>query len=150
MHAHQVMSTRVTTVPADASVYEAARILLNSGDSAAPVVDADGSVVGIVSESDLLYRPERATQPVQTWMQHLISGNFSPGRDHIRSRAHCVADVMTRHVVTAYKASTLEEIAALMQRHRIKRVPIIEGRKIVGMVSRSNLLQGLLAARVPC
>jgi len=145
MRAKQVMSTRVHTIAADASVYDAAQVLLNAGVSAVPVVDADGRMIGIVSEADLMYRTEIGTVPGKSWLQRLLADNVMLARDYIRSHSHRVADVMTKNVVTAGEETSLSDIAALMQRHRVKRVPILRDDKIVGIVSRANLLQGLLA-----
>lgn len=145
MRAKHVMSTPVHTVAADASVYDAAQVLLNAGISAVPVVDADGRMIGIVSEADLMYRTEIATVPGKSWLQRLLADDAMRARDYIRSHAHRVADVMTKNVVTAEEATSLSDIAVLMQRHRVKRVPIVRDGKIVGIISRANLLQGLLA-----
>jgi CBS domain-containing protein len=145
MNAKQVMSRSVHTVAADASVYDAAHVLLNAGISAAPVVDADGTMIGIVSEADLMYRTEIGTMPGKSWLQRLLADNAVLARDYIRSHSHRVADVMTKNVVTADERTPLADIATLMQRHRVKRVPILRDGKVVGIVSRANLLQGLLA-----
>jgi CBS domain-containing protein len=145
MHASQVMTRSVVTVPADATVYAAADILLGSRISAAPVVDADGRMVGIVSEADLMNRPETGTVPSKSWLERLLVDDARLARDYIRSHSHHVADVMTKKVITAEERTQLEVIAALMQRHHVKRVPILCDGKVVGIVSRANLLQGLLA-----
>ena len=145
MHALQVMTRPVVTVPADATVYAAADVLLGSRISAAPVVDPDGRLIGIVSEADLMNRPEIGTVPSRSWLQRLLADNAVLARDYVRSHSHHVADVMTRDVVTAEERTDLADIAALMQRHHIKRVPIVRDGKVVGIVSRANLLQGLLA-----
>jgi CBS domain-containing protein len=145
MRAKQVMSRLVHTVAADASVYHAAQVLLNAAISAAPVVDADGRMIGIVSEADLMYRTEIGTVPGKSWLQRLLANKAMLARDYIRSHSHRVADVMTKNVVTADEATSLDDIAALMQRHRLKRIPILRGGRIVGIISRANLLQGLLA-----
>lgn len=145
MHARQVMTRPVHTVPADASVYEAAQVLLNAGISAAPVVDADGKMLGIVSEADLMYRTEIGTVPGKSWLQRLLTDDAVTARDYVRAHSHRVADVMTKNVVTAEERTSLGDIAALMQRHRVKRLPILRDGRIVGIVSRGNLLQGLLA-----
>lgn len=145
MHASQVMTRSVVTVPADATVYAAANILLGSRISAAPVVDADGSMIGIVSEADLMYRPETGTVPSKSWLERLLADDARLARDYIRSHSHHVTDVMTKNVVTAQQDTPLEGIAALMKRHGVKRVPILRDGKVVGIVSRANLLQGLLA-----
>jgi CBS domain-containing protein len=145
MHASQVMTRSVVTVPADATVYAAADILLGARISAAPVVDADGRMVGIVSEADLMNRPEAGTLPAKSWLQRLLADEARLARDYVRSHSHHVADVMTREVVTAGERTPLLEIAALMQRTSIKRLPVVRDGKVVGIVSRANLLQGLLA-----
>src|SRR5262245_7604134 len=145
MHASQVMTRSVVTVPADATVYAAADILLGARISAAPVVDADGRLVGIVSEADLMNRPETGMVPAMSWLQRLLTDEARLARDYVRSHSHHVADVMTRKVVTADERTPLLEIAALMQRNSIKRVPVVRNGKVIGIVSRANLLQGLLA-----
>ncbi len=145
MRAKQVMTRQVHAVTADASVYDAAQVLLNAGISAAPVVDADGTLIGIVSEADLMYRSEIGTVPGKSWLQRLLSDDAVLAKDYIRAHSHRVADVMTRNLVTASEHATLGEIATLMQRHRVKRIPIARDGKVVGIVSRANLLQGLLA-----
>jgi CBS domain-containing protein len=145
MRARQVMTRPPITVPADATVYAAAEVLLGSGISAAPVVDADGKMIGIVSEADLMNRPEIGTVPAKSWLQRLLADNTVLARDHIRAHSHHVADVMTKDVVTADERTELGEIASLMQRHHVKRIPILRDGKLVGIVSRSNLLQGLLS-----
>ncbi len=145
MHASQVMTRSVVSVPADATVYAAADILLGARISAAPVVDADGRMVGIVSEADLMNRPEAGTLPAKSWLQRLLADEARLARDYVRSHSHHVADVMTRKVVTADERTPLQEIAALMQRNNIKRLPVVRDGKVIGIVSRANLLQGLLA-----
>ncbi len=145
MHASQVMTRSVVTVPADATVYAAADILLGARISAAPVIDADGRMVGIVSEADLMNRPEIGTVPALTWLQRLLASDVWLARDYVRSHSHHVADVMTRKVVTADERTPLHEVATLMQRHGVKRLPVVRDGKVVGIVSRANLLQGLLA-----
>jgi CBS domain-containing protein len=145
MHAMKVMTRPVVTIPADATVHAAADILLGARISAAPVVDADGKLIGIVSEADLMNRPESGTVPAKSWLQRLLAPETVLARDYVRSHSHHVADVMTRDVVTAQERTDLREIAGLMQSRAIKRVPIVRDGKVVGIVSRANLLQGLLA-----
>lgn len=145
MYAMKVMTRPVVTIPADATVYAAADILLGARISAAPVVDADGKMIGIVSEADLMNRPESGTVPAKSWLQRLLAPEVVLARDFLRSHSHHVADVMTHDVVTAEERTDLKEIAGLMQSRGVKRVPIVRDGKVVGIVSRANLLQGLLA-----
>ena len=144
MRANLVMTRHVVTVPADASVYDAAMVLLNAGISAAPVVDAGGKMIGIVSEADLMHRPEIGSVVKKSWLQRLLADDAVLAKDFIRSHSHRVADVMTKEVVSAGPRTSLPDIAALMQRHKVKRLPIVDDGRIVGIVSRANLLQGLL------
>ena len=145
MQAIKVMTRTVVTVPADATVWAAADILLGARVSAAPVVDADGRMLGIVSEADLMNRPELGTVPSRSWLQRLLTDEAILARDYLRSHSHRVVDVMTRKVVSVDERTDLKEIAALMQQHQIKRVPVVRDGRVVGIVSRANLLQGLLA-----
>jgi CBS domain-containing protein len=145
MYAIKVMTRPVVTIPADATVWAAADILLGARISAAPVVDADGRMIGIVSEADLMNRPETGTVPGRSWLQRLLADEAVLARDYMRSHSHHVADVMTRDVVAVDERAELQEIARLMQHRGIKRVPIVRDGKVVGIVSRANLLQGLLA-----
>jgi CBS-domain-containing membrane protein len=127
MKAKDVMSDGVLSVSADASVLEAARLLVNCRVSAMPVVDGAGIMTGIVSEADLMGHAE----------DYVASGNGRPTRK--------VADVMTRDVVTAAEDTLLSQIAALMKARNIKRVPILRDGAVVGIVSRVDILRGLIS-----
>lgn len=145
MRAHQIMSRHVVTVSSDASIYDAAFILLNANVSAAPVVDAAGKLVGIISESDLARRPEIGTLPRKSLLDCLVADEPTLAQDFIRSHSRRVADVMTRDVVTAGAQARLMEIAGLMARHSVKRIPIVWEGRLLGIVSRADLLRGLIA-----
>ena len=145
MHASDVMTRDVQTLSADASVFDAARLLLSSGIGAAPVLDGEGKLAGIVSEADLIRRADLGTEQRHSWFVQMLTDDIALAADYIRSHARKVADVMTRQVFTAAEQASLGEIATLMQRHRVRRVPIVRDGKVVGIVSRANLLQGLLA-----
>jgi CBS domain-containing protein len=145
MRVNQIMTKNVVVIAADYSVYDAAEIMLNSNISAAPVVDADGKMIGIVSEADLMHRPEIGTVPGKSWLQRLLADNTVMAKTFIRSHSHRVTDVMTKNVVSADESATVQEIVGLMQRNHVKRIPILRDDKVVGIVSRANILQGLLA-----
>ncbi len=146
MKAADVMVSNVITVGVNASIGEVAAILLNNHISAAPVVDEKGELVGIVSEGDLIRRPEIGTAKRHSWWLELISNKWASATEYIKSHSRKVADVMTRDVITAKPDTALGDIAALLERNRIKRVPIVEGGKLVGLVSRANILQALASA----
>lgn len=145
MLAQDLMTTRVMSVRPDASVDQAIRIMLQGHFSALPVVDKEGSLVGIVSEADLLSRHELGTERVRPrWLQLFVS----PGRlagEYTQACGRKVEDVMTRDVVTAQQESTLKELVGLMNRHHVKQVPIVHGR-LIGIVSRADLLRALQRA----
>jgi CBS-domain-containing membrane protein len=146
MKAADVMISNVITVGVDASIGEVAAILLNNHISAAPVVDENGELVGIVSEGDLIRRPEIGTSERHSWWLELISNEWASATECIKSHSRKVADVMTRDVITAKPDTPLGDIAALLERNRIKRVPIVEEGKLAGLVSRANILQALASA----
>jgi CBS domain-containing protein len=145
MLAKDVMTRQVHTLPADASIFDAVRLLLSTHVSAAPVVDAAGKLVGIVSEADFVHRAELGTEQRRSWLLRLLRDDTGAAADYIKSHARRVADIMTRNVVTAGELATLGDIAALMDEHHVKRIPIVRDGRLVGIVSRANLLQGLLA-----
>ena len=146
MIASDVMTRNVISVPPDATVADAVELMLERGISGLLVVDATGTLTGIVTEGDLLRRDELGTERRRSWWLRLIA---SPGRqaaDFTRTHGRRVADVMTHDVVSVDAGAPLEEIVALMEEHRIKRVPVLEGDRVVGVVSRADLLRALAAA----
>jgi CBS-domain-containing membrane protein len=146
MKAEDVMVSTVITVGVNASIGEVAAILLNNHISAAPVVDEKGELVGIVSEGDLMWRAEIGTTKRHSWWLEQISNKRASATEYIKSHSRKVADVMTRDLITAKPDTPLGDIAGLLERNQIKRVPIVEGGKLVGIVSRANILQALASA----
>jgi len=145
MQAKDVMTVPVVSVTPDTKVGEIARLLLTRGISAVPVLGGDGQLEGIVSEGDLVRRPESGTERRPPWWLALFSDQDEQARDYAKSHGRRAADVMTRNVVSVDKNATLASIATLLEKHRIKRVPVIRDGRVVGIVSRANLLQGLAA-----
>ena len=138
MNAKDVMTTPVVTVSPETPIAEIAKRLLQRRISAVPVVDTEGRPVGIVSEGDLMRRPEAAGVRHSSWWLSLIAEPETQAHEY----------VMTHAVTTVTEEASLEEIATLLEKHRIKRVPVVRDGKVVGIVSRANLLQGV-AARQP-
>lgn len=143
MLAKDVMTTSVVTVSPETEVREIARLLLARRISAVPVTDAEGAVVGIVSEGDLLHRPESETETTSSWWLGLVAAPSQKAKDYVKTHGRHAADVMTRDVITVTSDVSLAAIATLLEKHRIKRVPVVDDGKLVGIVSRANLLQGL-------
>ena len=145
MQAQDVMVSGVISVGPDIPVRIAANAMVTNCVSALPVIDIYAKLVGIVSEGDLIRRVEIGTERRRSGGETLTSGD-SPAKDFVKSHAKRVSDVMTREVITAQPETPLREIANLMEKHSIKRVPIIRDGLVVGIVSRVNLLQVLARA----
>jgi CBS domain-containing protein len=147
MKAADVMVSNVISVGQDASVQEVAEVLLRNRVSAVPVLGPKAELVGIVSEGDLMRRPEAGTERRHSWWLGLIASNEGLASEYIKSHSRKVVDVMTRRVVTATPDTPVADVAALLEKHAIKRVPIVKDGKIVGIVSRANLLQALASLK---
>jgi CBS domain-containing protein len=143
MKAADVMVTNVITVGPDASVQDVALTLLSARISAVPVVGPKGELLGIVSEGDLMHRAEAGTGRTRPWWLAIFTGKEALAAEFVKEHSRKVTDVMTRDVVTAAPDTPLSVIANLLEKNAIKRVPIMKGDKIVGIVSRANLLQAL-------
>jgi CBS-domain-containing membrane protein len=141
MKARDVMVAPVITVKPHSTVKEVAKTLVDRHISAVPVVDDAGKLVGIISEGDLMHRAEMGTERRYRWWIRLVGGDASIPFDYIKAHARRAADIMTRNVFTATPETPLDEIAILLERNSIKRVPIVRDGRLVGIVSRANLVQ---------
>ncbi|MDN2565558.1 CBS domain-containing protein [Aquibium sp. A9E412] len=146
LQARDVMTREVVTVQPQTPVREVAQRLVERRISAVPVVDGDGRLVGIVSEGDLMRRPETGAERRRSWWLFLVADAADQARDYVKTHGTTAADVMTRDVVAVAEDTDLAEIATLLERNRIKRVPVLTDGRLVGIVSRANLLHGLVAA----
>lgn len=143
MKARDVMTQPVISVDADAPINLAIRLLLQKKISGLPVVDATGNLVGVVTEGDFLRRAETGTQHTQPrWLEFLMGPGLLADQ-YVKAHGRKVGEVMTRDVKTVDEATQLEDIVALMERNNIKRVPVLRGKKLVGIVTRANLLRAL-------
>jgi CBS domain-containing protein len=143
MKAADVMTRRVVSVSPETSVAEAVRLMLQDDISGLPVVDEHGRLAGIVTEGDFLRRAETDTERRrQRWLTFLLG----PGRlaqEYVHTHGRKVAEVMTPDVVSVTEYTPLREIVRLMEGRRIKRVPVTRDGKLVGIVSRANLLRAM-------
>ena len=151
MRAHQIMTRNVITVGPDCSILDAANLMLRNHVSGLPVLDESGELVGIVSEGDFLRRSEIGTQRKRpSWLQFFTStGHLAD--EFVNERGRKIEDVMTRDPVTVDEETPLDEMVSLMQRKGIKRLPVLRDRKLVGIVTRANLLQAVasMAKEIP-
>jgi len=144
MNVADIMTQKVISVTPETTIAEAAQLLLQHRISGLPVVDPGGAVVGIVTEGDLLRRVETGTQRHHArWLEFLIA----PGRlarEYTDANARKVGEVMSADVVSVTPRDSLPEVVRLMERHHVKRLPVIEAGRLVGIVSRGNLVQALV------
>jgi CBS domain-containing protein len=140
-----IMTERVISVRPTDRIADAIRLMLDNRISGLPVIGEDGKLVGIVSESDLLRRFETGTTRRRgRWLEILLS----PGRladEYVHTHGRRVDEVMTQTVISVTEASPLKEVVQVMEHRRIKRVPVVRDGKVVGIVTRANLLQALAA-----
>jgi CBS domain-containing protein len=148
MKAKDIMTPRVISIEPGATIYEAARLMLQNRISGLPVVDAAGGLVGMITEGDFLRRSETGTERRRPrWIEFILG----PGRlatDYTQSHGRRVDEVMSSTPFAVSEDATVEEIVDLMESHRIKRVPVTRGERLVGIVSRANLVRAMLPVAV--
>ncbi|UTD29807.1 CBS domain-containing protein [Bradyrhizobium sp. WD16] len=151
MRAHQIMTRQVITVGADTPIADAAATMLRYHVSGLPVVNAADKLIGIVSEGDFLRRAEIGTQRRRArWLQILL-GPGKSASEFVHEQGRKVGEIMTPDPYTATEDTPLEDIVRLMEKRHVKRLPVVDGDRIVGIVTRSNLLRAVadLARDVP-
>jgi CBS domain-containing protein len=145
MRARDVMTQRVISIETDAPIMRAMRLMLQNRISGLPVVGPKGELVGMVTEGDFLRRGEIGTQRRRNrWLEFLIG----PGRladEYVHARGRKVEEVMTPEPITATEDTPLDEVVRLMERHRIKRLPVLRDGKLVGIVTRANIMHALVS-----
>jgi len=145
MQVSEIMTRGVISLaPAD-SLEKAARLMLQYEISGFPVLDR-GRLVGIVTEGDFLRRVELGTERHRRRWIEFLTTNERLADEFIHAHSRTVADVMTREVITVAPESDLEKAVQLMEQHRVKRLPVIKGDAVVGVVSRSDLLRAFIVA----
>lgn len=144
-----VMTRDVISVSTATPVSEIASILVGKRISAVPVVGADGSLLGIVSESDLIRRAEIGTEPRRPWWRRMIADISAEASEYVRTHGRKARHVMTTGVVTATEDMPLADVADIMEKRRLKRLPVVRGRILVGIISRSDLVRAVARHRAP-
>jgi CBS domain-containing protein len=146
MRAKHVMVSPVITGKTDMTVREVAKVLTENRISALPIVDDAGKLIGLISEGDLIRRAEIGTQKQRSWWLSLFTSNVQLAEEYARAHARKVQDLMTHDVISVEPDTPLSEIARLFERNHIKRVPVLENGKLVGIVTRGNLVQAIATA----
>jgi CBS domain-containing protein len=147
MQARDFMTKDVVTAGADTSVGEIAALLVLHHISAVPVV-ADGQLLGIVSQTDLAHRSETGTEKRRKWWLEMFADPDSMAREYVKSHGHKARDVMTRVVVSVPEDASLAEVADVLDTQRIRQVPVTSGGRLVGMISRADLVRALAEATI--
>ncbi len=143
MLARDVMTRNVVTVGPDTAVSEIARLLLEKRISGVPVVESDGRLVGIVSEGDLMRRVEEGGPRRGSWWLAMLGIPEERAIEYVRTHGRRARDVMTRQLVTVTPDTPIGKVARLLEEEHIKRVPAVEDGRLVGIISRADLLRAL-------
>ncbi len=138
MTAKDIMTKNVVTVKKDTPVEEIINVLLTKGISGVPVIDDENNLVGVVSEADLIYK-EKSVLPISSYLNN--KKKFM--KDYRKVFATKADEIMTANVITATEDTTVEELATVMLEKRIKRIPIVQNKKLVGIVSRADIIKTL-------
>lgn len=145
--AKDFMTQKVLTVRPDAPVAEIAKLLVERRISAVPVVEENGAMVGLVSEGDLVHRIDGNYRGARPWWLTVFGDPEDDPHEYVRSHGSRASDIMTRDVITVTEYSTLEEVVKTLETNRIKRVPVVRDEKLVGIVSRRDVIQFLATAK---
>lgn len=151
MRAHHIMTRKVVKIAPDNTITDAARLMLDNHVSGLPVVDLKGALVGIVTERDLLRRREIGTQRKRPRWLDFILGPGRQAADYVQTAGRRVDEIMTRDVRTVAEDTPLSDVVAIMEKYRVKRVPVMNGNKLTGIISRQNFVRAVagLARDVP-
>jgi len=153
MRTHQIMTRKVITVKADTPVLDTANLMLQHHISGLPVVDETGRLIGMVSEGDFVRRSEIGTQrPRIRWLEFLMGVVGKAAQDYVREHGRKVSDIMTQDdLCIATEDMPLSELVGLMERRKVKRMPVVRGHTLIGIVTRTDLLRAVasLARDVP-
>jgi CBS domain-containing protein len=148
MNAADIMTPDVITVRPDTPLEQVVAIMLENRISGVPVME-DDYIAGIVTEGDLLRRVELGSEPHRSHLLELVTRATPLAAEYVRSHGRKAAEVMTENVITVEDTTPIAEVARLLEARRIKRVPVLRDGKLVGIVSRANLLRALATRLQP-
>lgn len=148
MKAHEIMTRDVITVRPQTPVRDIASLMVEKRISGVPVTTDDGKLVGIVSESDLLHRAEVGTERRRKWWFRAFADSKQMAQEFAKAHGREAQEVMSRYVVSVSKDAELRDVADILDHHRIKRVPVVETERLVGIISRGDLVRALSQAQI--
>jgi CBS-domain-containing membrane protein len=143
MRAHQIMTRDVVTIGPNASIVDAANIMLTHHISGLPVIDTDGELIGVISEGDFLRRVEIGTERKRARWLRLLLGPGQTAADFVHEHGRKVGEIMTRHPYTVRADATVADIVRVMEKYHVKRLPVLQDGRMIGIVTRKNLLQAV-------
>jgi CBS domain-containing protein len=143
MKASEIMTKRVISIEPEATIVQAIKLMLKNHLSGLPVIDGSGNLVGIITEGDFLHRREIGTELKRNAWLDAIFGPEQSAQDYVRAHGIRVAELMTRPPITVDADTSLDKVVHLMERHHIKRLPVLRKGKLVGIISRANLIRAL-------
>ncbi len=146
MRARDLMTTSLVTIPPEAPLEAVAQVLSDRGISGAPVVDGAGTLLGMVTEGDLIRRLAAKEDAPKSWVLGLFSSAPEQAARFARTHGHRARDVMTTDIASVTEETSIEHVAHIIEEKKIRRVPVLRDGKLVGVVSRSDLIRALLAA----
>jgi CBS domain-containing protein len=148
MQAQDIMTTNVATVTPNTGIRDIAHLMIDRHISGVPVVDLEGQLVGMVTDGDLYRRTELGTDKKQFGWLKIFHPTSKLAREYIAGQAHTAGDLMTTQVFAVAPQTSVRQIADLLERERIRRVPVVVDGLVVGIVSRANLMQALISSPV--
>lgn len=143
MQARDVMTKDVVTVGPETTVGDIAALLVTHRIGAVPVVADDRRLLGIVSQTDLVHRSETGTEKRRKWWLEAFADPDAKAREYVKSHGQKAQDVMTRVVVSVSETASLAEVADTLDTHRVRQVPVVASGRLVGMVSRADMVRAL-------
>ena len=149
MKARDIMTRDVATVRPETSVRDIAALMMEKHISGVPVVDDDGTIVGIVSEGDLLHRTEVGTERKHKWWFRVFADSDAAAREYAKAHGRAAHDVMSRYVISVRDDAEVRDVADILDKQRIKRVPVVRDGRLVRTISRRDLVRELSRCRSP-
>ena len=148
MKAQDIMTRDVTTVSPDTSVRDIAALMMEKHISGVPVLSDDATIIGIVSQSDLLHRAEAGTERKHKWWFRVFADSDAAAREYAKAHGLRARDMMSRYVISVRDDAELRDVADILDSHRIKRVPVVHEGRLVGIISRGDLVRALSQVQV--
>lgn len=145
MKASDVMTRTVTCIDERASIAQALQLMLGKAIGGLPVVDCNNQLVGIITEGDLLRRAELASESRLAWLKNRLFGPWFSAQEYVRTHARSVGSIMTRETLCISEETPLSMIVQIMDQGRVKRLPVTQGRSVIGIVSRRDVHHPLSA-----